>query len=67
MHALLSNTNLETILSGTDRLEAVVEDVYSHFLNRYLPGEIIHCKWDDGIMYVERQSGHYILGISMPI
>jgi hypothetical protein len=36
--------------SGTDRLEAVVEDIYSHFLDQYLPGEVIHCKWDDGIM-----------------
>lgn len=48
---------LQRIQFRTDRLEAVVEDVYSHFLNRYLPGEIIHCKWDDGIMYNARILG----------
>ncbi|CAO3677569.1 unnamed protein product [Umbelopsis ramanniana] len=45
---------LKRLQFRTDRLEAVVEDVYSYFLDRYLPGEIVHCKWDDGVMYNAR-------------
>ncbi|CAO3599846.1 unnamed protein product [Absidia cylindrospora] len=33
------------------RLDAVVEDVYSYFVNRYVPNENVDCLWDDGILY----------------
>lgn len=33
----------------TARLDHVVEDVYKHFCNRYVEGEILNCTWDDNI------------------
>ncbi|CAM0142645.1 hypothetical protein VKS41_002800 [Umbelopsis sp. WA50703] len=45
---------LKRLQFRTERLETVVEDIYTYFLDRYLPGEVIHCRWDDGIMYNAR-------------
>jgi bromodomain adjacent to zinc finger domain protein 1A len=32
-------------------LDAIVEDVYKYFVNRYVEGEILNCVWDDNIAY----------------
>ncbi|KAF7732000.1 hypothetical protein EC973_007105 [Apophysomyces ossiformis] len=45
---------LERAQFQTTRLDAVVDDVYNYFLERYTPGEIVSCMWDDGIMYNAR-------------
>ncbi|KAI9013772.1 ATP-utilizing chromatin assembly and remodelling N-terminal-domain-containing protein [Phycomyces nitens] len=45
---------LERVQFQTARLDTVVEDVYSHFLERYIAGEIVNCLWDDGIVYNAR-------------
>lgn len=34
----------------TGRLDNIVDDVYNHHLERYTPGEIINCLWDDGVV-----------------
>ncbi|KAL7318660.1 hypothetical protein PS15m_001876 [Mucor circinelloides] len=48
---LLQKRVLEYIQFSTARLETIIEEAYQHFVNRYAPGEIIHCVWDDGIAY----------------
>ncbi|OAD79541.1 DDT transcription factor [Phycomyces blakesleeanus NRRL 1555(-)] len=45
---------LERVQFQTARLDTVVEDVYSYFLERYIAGEIVNCLWDDGIVYNAR-------------
>ncbi|KAG0174583.1 hypothetical protein DFQ28_005738 [Apophysomyces sp. BC1034] len=45
---------LERVQFQTTRLDAVVDDVFNHFLERYMTGEIVSCLWDDGIMYNAR-------------
>ncbi|CEG83576.1 hypothetical protein RMATCC62417_17475 [Rhizopus microsporus] len=35
----------------TLRLDALVDDTYKHFVNRYVPGEFVQCTWDDNIAY----------------
>ncbi|KAG2182437.1 hypothetical protein INT43_007367, partial [Umbelopsis isabellina] len=40
---------LKRLQFRTERLETVVEDIYNYYVDRYLPGEVIHCRWDDGI------------------
>ncbi|KAI9362262.1 ATP-utilizing chromatin assembly and remodelling N-terminal-domain-containing protein [Pilaira anomala] len=41
----------------TTRLDAVVEDVYQYFSNRYVDGEILNCVWDDNIAYTAKVLG----------
>ncbi|KAI9248962.1 ATP-utilizing chromatin assembly and remodelling N-terminal-domain-containing protein [Helicostylum pulchrum] len=41
----------------TARLDAVVEDVYQYFSNRYVDGEILNCVWDDNIAYTSKVLG----------
>ncbi|CEP08391.1 hypothetical protein [Parasitella parasitica] len=48
---LLQKRVLEHIQFSIARLESIVEDAYQYFVNRYAPGEIIHCLWDDNIAY----------------
>ncbi|ORY95624.1 ATP-utilizing chromatin assembly and remodelling N-terminal-domain-containing protein [Syncephalastrum racemosum] len=38
----------------TGRMDNIVDDVYNHHLERYTPGEIINCLWDDGVVYNAR-------------
>ncbi|KAI8373223.1 ATP-utilizing chromatin assembly and remodelling N-terminal-domain-containing protein [Radiomyces spectabilis] len=45
---------LERVQFQTGRLDAVVDDVYNYFLERYVPGETVSCLWDDGINYTAR-------------
>lgn len=33
----------------TLRLDALVDDTYKYFVNRYIPGELVQCTWDDNI------------------
>ncbi|KAG0939169.1 hypothetical protein G6F57_006395 [Rhizopus arrhizus] len=35
----------------TLRLDALVDDTYKYFVNRYIPGELVQCTWDDNIAY----------------
>ncbi|CAO3595365.1 unnamed protein product [Absidia cylindrospora] len=36
------------------RLDAVVEDVHSYFVDRFVSGEQVDCVWDDGVLYSAR-------------
>ncbi|KAI8971567.1 ATP-utilizing chromatin assembly and remodelling N-terminal-domain-containing protein [Mycotypha africana] len=35
----------------TARLDAIVDDVYQHLVNRFAVGELVYCEWDDNISY----------------
>lgn len=33
----------------TSRLDALVDDTFNYFKDRYVEGEIVNCLWDDGV------------------
>lgn len=39
----------------TTRLDNVVDDVYDYYIERFDTGDLVTCRWSDGVKYVERQ------------
>lgn len=39
----------------TTRLDNVVDDVYDYYIERFDTGDLVTCRWSDGVKYVETQ------------
>ncbi|RUP16258.1 hypothetical protein BC936DRAFT_139538, partial [Jimgerdemannia flammicorona] len=42
---------LEMVQNQTSRLDALVDDTFNYFKDRYVEGEVVNCLWDDGVTY----------------
>ncbi|KAI8137184.1 ATP-utilizing chromatin assembly and remodelling N-terminal-domain-containing protein [Fennellomyces sp. T-0311] len=45
---------LERAQFQSGRLDGVVDNVYDHFINRFDAGDLVTCRWNDGVKYNAR-------------
>lgn len=52
---VLSSLTIVYTYIETTRLDNVVDDVYDYYIERFDTGDLVTCRWSDGVKYVERE------------